>query len=227
MLKIIINGANGKMGQVSSHFLAQQSDIKIVGALTRNDDLAHAIQKTQANIVIDFTAPDAVFDNTKKIINIGAHPIIGTTGLKDEQIKELKQLCANKKLGGIIAPNFSLGAILMMRFAKEASHHLKHAEIIEMHHQHKKDAPSGTALKTASLMNQKGVTGANTHDIPIHSVRLPGILAQQSVIFGEQGETFHIEHRAIDRSCYMPGLLLACRTVTQLTELIYGLENIL
>lgn len=223
MLKIIINGANGKMGRVSKEFLSQQNDIEIVATLTQSDDLINTIQKTSANIVVDFTTPEAVFGNAQRIISSGAHPIIGTTGLKDEQINTLQATCAEKKLGGIIAPNFSIGALLMMRFAKEAAHHFQQAEIIEKHHPHKKDAPSGTALKTAALMNES----KKFSHLPIHSIRLPGILAEQTVLFGAPGETLNIEHRAIDRSCYMPGLLLACKTVTKLTELIYGLEHIL
>ena len=217
-LKIIVNGASGKMGRYAVDAIESADDLTLVAALGRNDDLAQTIAATQADVVVDLTTPDAVFVNTQIIINAGAHPVIGTTGLSDAQLQQLTTLTKDKQLGGIIAPNFSIGAVLMMQFAKQAAPYFNDIEIIEKHHAQKKDAPSGTAKKTQQLMNK---------DVAIHSVRLPGVVAEQQVLFGDQGETLTIEHRCIDRVAYMAGMLLCCGKVVDLNELVYGLEHIL
>jgi len=238
-IKIIINGANGKMGKTTVAAIEAEQDLELVGQNGHGDDLAALIKKTNADVVVDFTVPDAVFENTQTIIAAGAHPVIGTTGLTLDQIDTLKKQCDEKKLGGIIAPNFSLAAILMMDFAKTAAQYFPDVEIIEMHHAQKVDAPSGTAAKTAEIIacantkisekksDSNEARGLNYQGIPVHSVRLPGQFARQQVIFGNSGETLTIDHNAIDRNCMMPGVCLCCQKVMELDHLVYGLENIL
>lgn len=237
-IKVIINGVMGKMGRAIKAHIADQKDLQLVAETDHQDDLPQAIQKHHADVVIDFTTPQAVFNNAKTIIAAGAHPVIGTTGLSLEQIQELEKLCKAKKLGGIVAPNFSLGAILMMKYAQDAAKYFPEAEIIEMHHAQKLDAPSGTAAKTAQMMSasreaaeksqhKDRARGEMHHGITIHSVRLPGFFAHQMVVFGGNGETLTIRHDSTDRAAYMPGIFHACRKVMQLDHLVYGLENIL
>lgn len=240
MIKIIVNGATGKMGSTTVNAIKNESDFKLVAELDSSRDLSSEIKTHQPDIVIDFTSAHCVYENSLKIIEHGARPVIGSSGLTDEQIQRLCDLCQQKNLGGIIAPNFSIGAILMMRFAKEAANHFQHAEIIELHHAEKKDAPSGTAMKTAKMIadvrkNENaeckelitGALGAKHHNIPVHSIRLPGLLAHQEVIFGGLGETLTIRHDSTDRQGFMPGVILACRKAMHLNHLIYGLENLL
>lgn len=241
MIPVIINGARGKMGQLACDTIEQHPDFNLAAALSREDNLVQAIAALKHPIVIDLTRADCVYANALTIIEAGAYPIIGTSGLTESQIQYLKQLCTNKQVGGIIAPNFSLGAILMMRFAAEAAKYLPHAEIIEAHHTDKFDAPSGTAQKTAQLIERQpvlaeekpsyesliGVRGGKYERVPIHSVRLPGFLAQQQVIFGSQGETLTITHNSLDRSCFRAGIILCCQKVQHLTGLCYGMEHIL
>jgi len=239
---LLINGAHGRMGRETVKAITACKDLQLVGQTGRQDDLAAAIKTTQAQVVIDFTNAETVFINCKTIIAANAHPVIGTSGLLPAQVEELQELCAQKRLGGIIAPNFSIGAILLMRFAKEAAEFYTHAEIIERHHLNKLDAPSGTAVKTAHLIANArsksplerpekellpGGRGADLAGVRIHALRLPGVLAEQDVVFGGPGETLTISHRTLDRETYMPGILLACRKVLELDTLVYGLENIL
>ena len=238
-INIIVNGVQGKMGAITAQTISQNKQFTLVAGLDEHDNLADAIQKHQAKIVIDFTIPKTVYENSKIIIENDAHPVIGTTGLSDANIAELSNLCDKKKLGGIIAPNFSLAALLMMRYAADAAKYFPECEIIERHHEKKLDAPSGTALKTADLMRNKPAStipgelknhparGEIHHDIPIHSVRLPGYFAHQSVIFGNTGEILTIRHDAMTREAMMPGVILACQKVLELDHMIYGLENII
>ena len=240
--RIIVNGAQGKMGSLACKTLDSHPDFIIVGALTRKDDLRAAIHQAQAEVVLDLTRADCVYENSLMIIENGASPVIGTSGLLDEQIKILQNLCTEKKVGGIIVPNFSISAVLMMRFAAIAAKFMPEVEIIEAHHQQKLDAPSGTAIKTAEMIAASreqtkqqlllkelitGARGANYCDINIHSLRLPGFVAQQQVIFGNIGETLNITHNSIDRVSFMPGVILACQQVRKLKSLYYGLENLL
>src|SRR3990167_2080902 len=150
--KIIVNGAQGKMGRIITAQIETVSDFELVASTDRDDDLADTIDRTRADIVIDFTTPQAIFSNAQTIIAGNARPVIGTTGLTLVQIEELTQQCHTKKLGGIIAPNFSIGAVLMMKYAQDAARYFSDVEIIEMHHQEKLDAPSGTAIKTAQMI---------------------------------------------------------------------------
>lgn len=240
--RVIVNGAKGKMGSLACQTLSQHPEFELVGELTREDDLADAIANTNAQIVVELTQADVVYDNALTIIHHGARPVIGATGLVAEQIEELKKECGARHLGGIIAPNFSIGAVLMMTFAAKAAEYFSEVEIIESHHQQKLDAPSGTALKTADMIakarrkpkNQielreliPGVRGGVQQEISIHSLRLPGLLARQDVIFGQLGETLTITHNTIDRACFMPGVVLACQKVMALDQLIYGLEHLI
>lgn len=237
-IKVIVAGADGKMGRVTVDAINQAENLQLVATASQGDNLGQLIDKFKADVVVDFTTPSAVFNNSQIIIQHGARPVIGTTGLKPEQIAALTKQCADLKRGAIIAPNFSLGAILMMRFAREAAKYLNNVEIIELHHDKKLDAPSGTAIKTAALIaetRQKSHSNNPRHpaqgelhnDIPIHSVRLPGFFAHQRVIFGGQGETLTLSHDSIDRNSMMPGVILSCKKVLELDHLIYGLENIL
>lgn len=240
--RVIVNGALGKMGALACKAVQENSEFELVASLSRGDHLRAAISETRAQIVIDLTRADCVYENSLTIIQQGTHPIIGTSGLLEDQIITLRHLCEEKKLGGIIVPNFSISAVLMMRFAADAARLLPEVEIIEAHHQQKLDAPSGTAIKTAELIAAArlspkiklplkellpGARGATHHDINIHSLRLPGILARQQIIFGNLGETLTITHDTIDRSSFMPGLILACQKVQQLDTLYYGLEHLL
>ena len=242
MINIIVNGANGQMGQETVKAIEQTKELQLVAKAGHQDDLAFLIRSTQADVVVDFTRPDCVYQNTRTILEQGARAVIGTTGLTSSQLLELQSLATQKELGAIIAPNFSVGAILMMRFAREAAQYLPNVEIIELHHDKKRDAPSGTAIKTAEMINASrkvegampdckesipGARGANYENIAIHSIRLPGFLAHQQVIFGGTGESLTIKHDSISRSCFMPGVILACHKVMTLKNLVYGLEDIL
>jgi 4-hydroxy-tetrahydrodipicolinate reductase len=224
-IRIIVNGAQGRMGQETAKAVTNDPELQLVAQTGRGDDLAQTIIKAQAQIVIDFTIPKAGYDNAVTIINSGAHPVIGTTGLKPEQIADLQQRCAQKKLGGIVAPNFAIGVILMMQFSEQAAKYFSAAEIIELHHPGKLDKPSGTAIKTVEMITK--ARGTAKPDIPIHSVRLPGIVANQEVLFGGLGETLRISQTTIHREAFMPGVLLACKKVLQLDHLVYGLEHLL
>lgn len=241
-IKILVNGAAGKMGIEAVKAIENDAELTLVAKGSRETNLKELIQTTLPNVVVDFTTPTVAFSNALTIIEAGKHAVIGTTGFSEDQIAELKTLCQTRKLGAIIAPNFAIGVILMMRFASEAIRYFPTAEIIELHHDAKLDAPSGTAIKTAQMMTENRVAtsrknattestspsrGANYQGIPIHAVRLPGLVAHQMVMFGGQGEVLTIKHDAMDRKCFMAGVLLACKQVIHLHELIYGLEHLL
>lgn len=242
MIRVIVNGAKGKMGALACETLNQHPDFVLVAQLGKEDHLAQAIKDKQAEVVVDLTRADCVYQNALTIIQHNACPIIGTSGLLPEQIKELAVLCESHKLGGIIVPNFSISAVLMMMFAAKAAEYFPEVEIVEAHHQQKLDAPSGTALKTAEMianarkkpknqLNLKelipGARGGTHSGVNIHSLRLPGVIARQQVIFGGPGETLTITDDCIDRSCFMPGIVLACKKALELKTLIYGLEQLL
>lgn len=242
-IRVLVNGAAGKMGEFVVKAIAKEPDLELVGQTGRAHQLAAEIKKSQAQVVVDFTQAADAFKNTSAIIEAGAHPVIGTSGLKKEQIQQLQAVCAKHKLGGIIAPNFSIGAILMMKYAEQAAKYFPAVEIIEMHHDRKLDSPSGTAVRSAELIagarktiptlpadareTLEGARGAQCEQVPIHSVRLPGLVAHQQVIFGGIGETLTLKHDSIDRQCFMPGVMLACREVLKLDKLVYGLEELI
>lgn len=243
VIRVIVNGAFGRMGQETVNMLKQfPNEFLLVGECGHQDNLDKQIKKLQPQIVIDFTTAEAAYHNAKIIINNHVHPVIGTSGFLPNQIQELQAQCHIQQLGGIIAPNFSIGAILMMKCAVECSHYFDHVEIIELHHDQKADAPSGTAIKTADMIAKvkkvtspkvqeneiiSGARGAKQHDIHIHSVRLPGLTAHQKILFGNAGELLTIQHDSFNRASFMPGIRLACHKVLELKELIYGLENII
>lgn len=241
-IRVAVNGSQGKMGSESVQAIMAAPNLELVGEFNKPHDLSHEISRCKAQVVVDFTTANVAFDNTKNIITAGAYPVIGTTGFTPKQIEELKSLSTSLNRGGIIAPNFSVGALLMMRLSKECVKYFPHVEIIEMHHDNKVDAPSGTAVKTAELIAQErivpskkvaekemipGARGGVCENINIHSVRLPGLVAHQQVVFGGIGETLTIKHDTINRQAFMPGVVLACEKVMGLNELIYGLETLL
>lgn len=223
-IKIIVNGAKGKMGAETVRAVQKETGIDLVAQLDVGDNLAEAIKKYGAEVVVDFTHPEAALSNVRTILTSGAHAIVGTTGLSQTDLSDIKILCEKNKVNCLVAPNFAIGAVLMMQYAKDAAKHFKHVEVIEMHHTAKVDKPSGTAIKTAQMM--KEVMGENA-EIPIHSVRLPGFVASQEVIFGGLGQTLTIRHDTINRESFMPGVILAIRKIKGLKGLVYGLENIL
>lgn len=230
------------MGKESVKAVSEDPDLDLVAQTDLGDNLPVEISQTKAQVVVDFTTAAAAMKNTYCIIESGARPVIGTSGLLPEQVAELKKFCNKQNLGGIIVPNFAIGAVLMMKYSQDAAKYFPHVEVIEMHHDRKADAPSGTAIKTANLLAESrgsapptvdekeilsGARGANTEDIRVHSVRLPGLVAHQEVVFGGQSQTLTIRHDSIHRDSFMPGVCLACKKVVDLNELVYGLEHLL
>jgi 4-hydroxy-tetrahydrodipicolinate reductase len=206
--------------------------------------LVMAAQEKQPGVMVDFTHPKGVYHNIRSAIAYGIRPVVGTTGLSPEQIQDLAEFAEKASIGVLIIPNFSIGMVLLQQAAIAASQYFDHVEIIELHHDRKADAPSGTAIKTAQMLAELGKTynppaveeseklpGARgalaDEQIRIHSVRLPGLIAHQEVIFGGPGQIYTLRHDTSDRACYMPGVLLAIRKSIQLTNLIYGLEKII
>ncbi len=242
-VRVLVNGAKGRMGLQVVQAVTDDPGAQLVGQTDLGDDFASAIAESKAQVVVDFTHPSAAYSNVETIIAAGAHPVIGTTGFKPEEIEALQGQAADKKLGGLIAPNFAIGAVLMMRFAAEAARHLPHVEIIELHHDGKAEAPSGTAIKTAELIAEArptapalqveskelapGARGARAWPVPIHAVRLPGHVAHQEVILGGLGASLRIRHDSISRESFMPGVLLAVKKAPGLDRLYYGLDHIL
>lgn len=244
MIRVVVNGCNGKMGKEIITALSNHNEIELVGQTGRKDDLAGEIKSKKARVVVDFTHPSAVYDNIRTIIESGAHAVVGTTGLREDQKAEINSLAKDRGLGVLIAPNFCIGAVLMMKFAAEAAKYLPYVEIVEYHHNQKADSPSGTAVKTAELINsavgktrppliesreELGLSslGAKIGNIRVHSVRLPGFLASQEVILGENGETLKIRHDTINRESFIPGVLLGIKNIMNYKGLLDGLEQIL
>ena len=248
MIKVAVCGALGKMGKEVVNAVNECPQTELVAQIDIVGDLYKSIEEAQKScdidVVIDFTQPKSIFENAKYCLNNGIKIVIGTTGLTDTQISELEQLSIKNNIGCFIAPNFSTGAVLMMMFAEQAAKYFDNAEIIELHHNQKKDAPSGTAVKTALMMSKaretfttgncpevetiQGARGGNSYsDIHIHSVRMPGYMASQEVLFGSNGQVLKIRHDSTDRKCYMPGVILATKYVTEHNNFVYGLENIL
>ena len=241
-ITVLVNGAAGRMGQATVAAIKAHPKLQLVGQGTRDHHLSQLIQHIQPQVVVDFTTPDVVYENANTIINENVHPIIGTSGLTPEAITSLERQCEAKQLGGIIAPNFSLGVVLMMKAGALFAKHFPHMEIIELHHPGKLDAPSGTAIKTAQLLAEArektpdplpcketipGALGAQCAGIPIHSVRLPGLVAHQEIIFGGHHETTRLCHDSLSRESFMPGVCFACETVVGLDRLYYGLESLI
>ena len=264
MIRVCVVGALGKMGREVVKAVLSAEDMELSCAVDIQGEgtdiglaatgkecgvkvstnLESAVVNKRADIFIDFTQPKTIYEHVNLYISNKVKSVIGTTGLKDEQIVKLKDLSKQNNTACFIAPNFTTGAVLLMMFAKQASKYFKNAEIIELHHNQKKDAPSGTAIKTAQLMAEAnpdftlgncpetelltGARGANADaNIHIHSVRMPGYIASQEVIFGAQGQILTLRHDSMDRSCYMAGVLLASRYVSDNNEFVYGLDNIM
>ena len=270
-IPVLVNGAAGKMGREVIRAIAQSEDMTLVGAVDHNPQyqdrdagelaglsepleipitnqfepmLAFAAQEKQPAVMVDFTHPNSIYNNIRSAIAYGVRPVVGTTGLSAEQIGELADFADKASTGCLIIPNFSIGMVLLQQAAVSASQYFDHVEIIELHHNQKADAPSGTALQTAEILAEMGkpfnpavveetekLPGARgsiaNEGIRIHSIRLPGLIAHQEVIFGAAGQVYTLRHDTSDRACYMPGVLLAIRKVLLLKSLIYGLEKIL
>ncbi len=243
MIKVGVLGANGRMGAEVVRAINEASDCELVAALDLGDSL-DALLKNKAEVVVDFTTPDSVMANLEFLITHGIHGVVGTTGFDDARIAHTKKLlAANPKVGLLIAPNFAIGAVLMMEFAEKAARYFESAEIIELHHPEKVDAPSGTAARTAELMTQArkdaglapmpdatksaldGARGSTVGDIPVHSIRARGLVAHQEVILGGLGETLTIRHDSLDRAGFMPGVLLGVRKVLTHPGLTHGLDK--
>lgn len=248
MLNIAVCGANGKMGQEVVKAVNSSDDMKLVAQIDifngQFKTIEEAKKATNIDILIDFTQPDSIYQNALYCLNNNIKIVIGTTGLSDDQIAELRKLSEEKNISCLIAPNFSTGAVLLMKFAQMASRYFNNAEIIELHHNQKKDAPSGTAVKTALMMSEanddftKGNCseketiegsrgGVSYNNIHIHSIRMPGYIASQEVLFGANGQVMSLRHDSMNRECYMDGVLLATRYVANNNEFVYGLEKII
>lgn len=242
MIKVAVLGSRGRMGSEVVKAVNEAKDLELVAELDLGDSL-DTLVTTGAQVVVDFTTPDSVMANLEFVISKNIHAVIGTTGFDDARIAKIKSLLSTSKSGVLIAPNFAIGAVLMMEFATKAAKFFESAEIIELHHPNKVDAPSGTAARTAELMSAArkeagliagpdattssldGARGATVGQIPVHSVRLRGLVAHQEVLLGGIGETLTIRHDSIDRVGFMPGVLLGVRQVVDHPGLTFGLEN--
>jgi 4-hydroxy-tetrahydrodipicolinate reductase len=262
-IKVAVSGATGRMGREVVKMVLEDPELRLVAAIqssssgidagrlvgkeacgvTLHNDLELALVDTRADVLVDFTTPQAVIGNTRTAIKHNVRPVIGTTGFTPDDILQLDKLCRDSGIGGVIAPNFSIGAVLMMKFAAQAAKYMPHLEIIEYHGDQKLDAPSGTAVKTAELISQarrelrqgnpkeeetiEGARGGYYNGFRIHSVRLPGVFAQQEVVFGGFGQTLKIRHDSYERAGYMPGVNVAIKRAMELTGIVYGFENLL
>jgi len=251
MIDVLVVGARGRMGTLTATTIADQADMRLVGLVDPSygeDESAsalafrsvdRALAEVRPAVAVEFSTPASVFENSLLLLRAGVHTVVGATGLTASQVAELGQTARSGSANLLIASNFSVGAVLLMRFAREAARHYERAEIIELHHEDKADAPSGTALRTAALMAaaagsrlspspalaapSRGLAGV----VPIHSVRLPGLVAHQEVLLGATGELLTLRHDSLSRESFMPGVLLAVRNVALLEEVTVGLENLL
>jgi 4-hydroxy-tetrahydrodipicolinate reductase len=216
MIRVAVAGAAGRMGQMVCATVEESPDLELSGRADPELGTSVSDVLADADVLVDFTRPDTALDNARAALQAGVHVVIGTSGF---DLDGLREAARSSSARAFFAPNFAIGAVLMMRFAAEASRIMQRAEIIELHHPAKLDAPSGTAARTAEMMEG---------DVPIHSVRLPGIVADQEVILGDVAQTLTIRHATTDRSCFMPGVLLAIRRVADLEESpTVGLEHLL
>lgn len=263
MIKVAVSGASGRMGREVVKMVLADPELELVAAVNRSNvgqdigviianqpcgvtvhnDLELALLESKADVMVDFSVPQSAVANTETAIRSKVRPVIGTTGFTPENIAELDKQCRENGIGGLIAPNFSIGAVLMMKFAQQAAQHMPHVEIIEYHGDQKRDAPSGTSVKTAELISRvreelrqgnpqeeeviEGARGGYYNGFRIHSVRLPGLFAQQEVIFGGNGQTLKIRHDSYDRAGYMPGVNIAVKKVMGISGLVYGFEHFL
>jgi 4-hydroxy-tetrahydrodipicolinate reductase len=242
-IKVAVLGAKGRMGSEAVKAITDAKDLELVAQLDLNDSLDELI-KSGAETIVDFTHPDSVMANLEYAITHDINVVVGTTGFDEAKLSQIKSwLAAHPKVGALIAPNFGLGAVLMMQFAAQAAKYFESVEIIELHHPAKADAPSGTATRTAELITDarksvkkeampdatssglEGARGAKVGDVPVHSIRLRGLVAHQEVILGDLGETLTIRHDSIDRTGFMPGVLLGVRKVGSNPGLTFGLVH--
>lgn len=262
-MRIGVVGAGGRMGTEVCRAVAASDDLDLVaavdpGAVGRSlrdvagidgtaggvvvtDDLGSLIA-ADVEVAVEFTGPATVGDNLVWLLEHDVHAVVGATGLRAEDLERARAAAAGSPANALIAPNFAIGAVLLMRFAAEAAQHLPHVEVVELHHDRKIDAPSGTALRTAELISEArteqppdvagdedhlGARGVRHADVRVHSIRLPGLVAHQEVIFGGEGQTLTLRHDSLDRTSFMPGVLLACRRVGDLDRVVVGLEHLL
>jgi 4-hydroxy-tetrahydrodipicolinate reductase len=244
-VKVAVVGAAGRMGTETCRALDAADDLELVARIDRDGSLHDAVD-AGAEVVVDFTVPDAVMQNIEQALALGIHMVVGTSGFDDARLAQVRSLVdAAPGLGVIIAPNFALGAVLLMRFAREAAAHFTSVEVVETHHPDKVDAPSGTAIHTAQVIAQAradaglakapdatersldGARGAEVDGVPVHSVRLRGAIAHEEVVLGNAGEILTLRHDSLDRAGFMPGVLLAVRQVATRPGLTVGLESLL
>jgi 4-hydroxy-tetrahydrodipicolinate reductase len=241
MIRVGVIGHAGRMGAETCRAIEADDELELVARIGSDDDLGE-LTSARAEVAVDFTTPAAVKANVLWCVGHGVHAVVGTTGLGPEDLNDISAAAEAGGTAAFVAPNFALGAVLMMRFAAQATRYYDAAEVIERHHEKKADAPSGTALRTASLMSEarkekwaarrgreslRGARGGDADGVHIHSVRLSGSVAHQEVIFGGVGETLTIRHDSLDRSSFMPGVVLAIKKVRGLSGLVVGLENLL
>ncbi len=262
-LRVAVSGAGGRMGRASIRAIAAQSDLLLVSALghtrglgedagviagigpldVRITDRLDEVVGASPDVLVDFAPGPAAMVTAQRVVTAGISPVIGSTGMSGSAIAELTKLCAARGVGGVLAPNFAVGAVLMMEFARQAAPYFPHVEIIERHHDRKRDAPSGTALLTAERIAQAraeapaptvkeeetvpGARGGRAHGVAVHSLRLPGSVAHQEVIFGGPGQTLTIRHDSANEDSFMPGMLIAVRRARSLPGLVFGLEKLL
>ena len=252
MKRILVAGATGSMGKQTVQLVEKLPDCQLVAVLaptaSKSSEFGASVKcfdnltavDIDADIWIDFTTPQAVYENTKFALKHHMHPIVGTSGLTPDQTKKLQAIAQKEKIGGIIAPNFGLSAVLLMKFAQEAARYFPDAEVIEMHHADKRDAPSATAIATAKVIaenrssencsqsaNDSAARGADYDGVPVHSVRLPGYVAHEQVLFGGPGEALTIRQDSFSRSSFMQGVKVALSRVMNLPDLVVGLDQIL
>ncbi|KAF4408723.1 MULTISPECIES: 4-hydroxy-tetrahydrodipicolinate reductase [Streptomyces] len=244
-LRVAVLGAHGRIGSEAVRAVGAADDLELVAALDRDDELA-ALTGAGAQVAVDLTHPDAVMGNLDFLIRNGIHGVVGTTGWTDERLDTVRGALADSPgTGVLIAPNFSIGAVLTMAFAQQAARFFESVEVVELHHPNKADAPSGTATRTAQLVAAArreagagpqpdatstaldGARGADVDGVPVHSVRLRGLLAHQEVLFGGTGETLTVRHDSLHHSSFMPGILLGVRRVGSAPGLTFGLEHFL
>lgn len=242
MIGVAVLGAAGRMGSQVCAAVEADDDLELVARLDLDDSL-DALAESGAQVAVDFTTPSAVKDNVRACLEAGVHVVVGTTGLTADDLEEISGWTSSLQANVFVAPNFAIGAVLMMRFAQQATPFFSTAEIVERHHTKKLDAPSGTALRTADLINEArsgaawadtseaetlaGSRGGDRDGIRIHSLRVDGSVAHQEVVLGSTGETLTIRHDSLDRSSFMPGVVLAVKKVSGLDGLVVGLENLL
>ncbi|MBY8889198.1 4-hydroxy-tetrahydrodipicolinate reductase [Streptomyces sp. PTM05] len=244
-LRVAVIGAGGRIGSEAVRAVEAADDLELVAALRRGDSL-ETLTAAHADVAVELTHPDAVMENLRFCVANGIHGVVGTTGWTDERLALLDGwVAASPGTGVLIAPNFSIGAVLTMRFAQQAARFFESVEVVELHHRGKADAPSGTATRTAQLIaaareraglapqqdpttvGLEGARGADVDGVPVHAVRLHGLLAHQEVLFGDSGETLTIRHDSLHHRSFMPGILLAARKVTERPGVTFGLEHFL